>query len=488
MVLFVSSAMAAPLSALYDGPDGVTCDYFNRGAQVAWKHRAGDWVDANKRGQGMTPFSKVALTDRDSDNSISMDVTVAAREAVRLTPMTLSIAIVPLSAGGTGVAAVHSKEDPNLDRRPALVIEYASGGNDIFWPQADTYTDCTTNASLGSADRLLSGGGRIAFIVFDLSKLRPRSEIAKTTLRLVRTPSRYGDLTIGTFLLDRQTIAANVETSRGLAANYPKDKGIEGNPDVFMATGFDTTQWQEAWTSVNTYGSAATFDTVAKDDKHQFVPLLGRALRVRIPKGSNLGLDLRYEFARKHSAEPDDAYFRYYLRLADDWRPTVDGGKMPGFSGTYGVAGWGDRPADPLKGWSMRGSFGRLPDTANPLQAYVTMGTYATHPEPKGSLGEVWPWTVALNGLLERNRWYCVEQYIKLNSPGSKNGTLRVWIDGNIAFEKTDLRVRDTAALKVESVWMNVYHGGTAPAPQDMHLFIDNVVIARKYIGQISSP
>ena len=30
---------------------------------------------------------------------------------------------------------------------------------------------------------------------------------------------------------------------------------------------------------------------------------------------------------------------------------------------------------------------------------------------------------------------------------------------------------------------MNVYHGGTSPAASDMHLYIDNVVIARRYIG-----
>ncbi len=41
----------------------------------------------------------------------------------------------------------------------------------------------------------------------------------------------------------------------------------------------------------------------------------------------------------------------------------------------------------------------------------------------------------------------------------------------------------DTEALKIEQVWMNVYHGGTKPSPYDQHLYIDNVVIARKYIG-----
>jgi hypothetical protein len=32
-------------------------------------------------------------------------------------------------------------------------------------------------------------------------------------------------------------------------------------------------------------------------------------------------------------------------------------------------------------------------------------------------------------------------------------------------------------------VWMNVYYGGKPPSPKDQHLFIDNVVIAREYIG-----
>ena len=37
--------------------------------------------------------------------------------------------------------------------------------------------------------------------------------------------------------------------------------------------------------------------------------------------------------------------------------------------------------------------------------------------------------------------------------------------------------------MKIEQIWMNVYHGGKKPSPHDQHLFIDNVVIATKYIG-----
>ena len=34
---------------------------------------------------------------------------------------------------------------------------------------------------------------------------------------------------------------------------------------------------------------------------------------------------------------------------------------------------------------------------------------------------------------------------------------------------------------------MNVYHGGTAVSPYDQHLYIDNVVVARQYIGPMNA-
>ena len=61
-------------------------------------------------------------------------------------------------------------------------------------------------------------------------------------------------------------------------------------------------------------------------------------------------------------------------------------------------------------------------------------------------------------------------------------------IDGRLAFEKADIRFRHVARLKIEQIWMNVYHGGKKPSPYDQHLFIDNVVIAKKYIGPMAGP
>ena len=62
-----------------------------------------------------------------------------------------------------------------------------------------------------------------------------------------------------------------------------------------------------------------------------------------IAKGSTGALNTLFKFAKETGSEPEEIYFRYYLRLADDWNQTLQGGKMPGISGTYGVAGWGGR-------------------------------------------------------------------------------------------------------------------------------------------------
>ena len=49
-------------------------------------------------------------------------------------------------------------------------------------------------------------------------------------------------------------------------------------------------------------------------------------------------------------------------------------------------------------------------------------------------------------------------------------------MDGQLAFEKTDVRFRAVDKLKIEAVWINVYLGGTWTAEQDHHLYLDEIV------------
>jgi hypothetical protein len=134
----------------------------------------------------------------------------------------------------------------------------------------------------------------------------------------------------------------------------------------------------------------------------------------------------------------------------------------------------------------MRGSFSRVPDRNSPYHDLTPIGTYAYHADMEEDFGDTWDWSSNGRALLARNRWYCIEQYFKVNQPGRKDGILRAWVDGLPVYERTGIRVRDIPSIKIEQIWMNVYYGGASPSPAELHLFIDNVVIARKYIGPMT--
>ncbi|MGC6464710.1 MAG: polysaccharide lyase [Akkermansiaceae bacterium] len=76
-----------------------------------------------------------------------------------------------------------------------------------------------------------------------------------------------------------------------------------------------------------------------------------------------------------------------------------------------------------------------------------------------------------------------MEQYAKLNTPGKKDGILRGWVDGKLAFENTNVRMRKTPTIKIQNIWINLYHGGGRPASSEDHLYIDDIVVSRKPIG-----
>ena len=219
-------------------------------------------------------------------------------------------------------------------------------------------------------------------------------------------------------------------------------------------------------------------EVISSDPSRKFEPLAGRAMRIKVDRGGHYGASILYNFKKQTGTEPQEIFFRYYLRLADDWNP-AGGGKFPGISGTYGRAGWGGRPSNGRNGWSARGLFKRQRDGTTPV------GYYCYHADMKGRYGSNWTWETENRGLLKNNRWYCIEQYAKMNTPDKNDGILRAWVDGRPAFEKTDVRMRDVDTLRIEAVWLNVYLGGSWTAKSDHHLYIDNVVIARNYIGPI---
>ena len=333
-------------------------------------------------------------------------------------------------------------------------------------------------SSLGQRPELKLGGGRHVLLRFDI----PESAKVKKAVLMLTSDQQYGSafIDIGSFAL-YPSFVRPAQLQLGLAARYPGDRGIAAHPEVMFSADFEASDWLRQFGERVLHGDGAAI--AANDVAPGFQALSGRALKVRIPKGQNLGLDLRYKFSAHGQSEPEELYFRYYLRLGRDWQPVVDGGKLPGIAGTYGKAGWGRRKADGSNGWSVRGGFARRPAGDRLMAELNALNFYVYHADMKDETGDPWDWSLGPTGLVRNERWYCIEQHVKLNQIGKSDGLVEAWIDGQQVMKRSGVRLRDTKRLAIEEVWFDVFHGGVSPAPQDMHLFIDNVVIARSYIG-----
>jgi hypothetical protein len=438
--------------------DGATREFYNRPAGLRWRHALGDWQDAEGKAQGDAPFAEADLADAKA----SWDATRLVQKWADGSLPNKGFFIRVLSGGGT--LRFRSREFEDAAQRPQLVVDGRT-----FAAEADTYLERSTYREMGGADSLTLSSTNPVLVRFRLDGLRGPVKSATLTLH----GQGGARARAGLFLCDSGLTTTSSAAVPGLAARYPEDRGIGKDPAVYLFSDFETDDWGKAW---GRGAEAATLQPVAAD------AFQGRSLLVTIPKGTNTGMNVEYLFGKQAGGEPEEAYLRYYLRISGDWQ-TLQGGKMPGIAGTYGKAGWGGRKVNGTDGWSARGSFTVAPPEGNPLAGLVPVGNYVYHADMPGTYGDIWNWLDGYGGLLEKNRWYCLEQYVKLNTPEKKDGVLRAWVDGRPAFEKTDLRFRNVDRLKIEKVWMNVYHGGTQPVDRHVHLSIDNVVISRQYVG-----
>jgi len=452
--------------------NGATRDYYNRSARLEWDNFMGDWVDANGDAQGNVAYATSSLPDDNTPGPHTWNVTALVSAWVSGVP---NQGFMMRQTGGAGPFDFYSREHPVAWERPRLTVA-TSAGDFALSPVADTHLDSSTYQGFGDDTRLRISSNP-TLLRFDLSGIPSGAAINSATLQLW-SYAEYGNsaLEVGVFRVFHDP-GSLPPAQNGLAYSYEGDIGVADHPDVYEHTTFTSSAWDDVYANTDSptlqlVGSASGFE-----------PLDGQALQITVPAGENTGSGAAFKFEDQIGAEPEEVFFRYYLRIDQSWDPT-DGGKFPGISGTYGVAGWGGRPSDGTNGWSARGLFQPTVTGAdNPLANTVPLGHYIYHPEQSSQWGDNVLWQDGYLGYLEKDRWYSIEQHLMLNTPGVNDGILETWIDGRLAYRQTDWRWRDTSALKIEQIWLNVYHGGSDVPDQDISLYVDNIVIADSYIG-----
>ncbi len=181
------------------------------------------------------------------------------------------------------------------------------------------------------------------------------------------------------------------------------EPGLAGRSDILLCCDFEDEAWWRAWGSTKQPVNTSLVEGDAALGGQ------GKSLRVTVPKGKHLGTTFGYRFRERIGVEPEEIYFRYYIKFDPDWRNAISDGKMPGISGTYGKAGWGGRKVNGSDGWSARGLF-----ISRPGGTSTFLGFYCYHADMRGRYGEHWKFQPSL----EHGKWYCVEEYCKLNTPG----------------------------------------------------------------------
>ncbi len=183
----------------------------------------------------------------------------------------------------------------------------------------------------------------------------------------------------------------------------------------------------------------------------------------------------------------EEAYLEYKVKFDDNffW---ATGGKLPGLGGSStGInsetTGRGTIPSGckyNTNGWSARLMWRR--NRAQTTQPYLILYSYFAEkedgsPRQDGDCGDAKRIYTGLND----NTWYTIRQYIKLNTPGQKNGTVIMWINGEETYRDTKAMIRNTGknSLKINALIMNTYRGGsrTDPvwhSPRDEYAFFDD--------------
>jgi hypothetical protein len=192
-------------------------------------------------------------------------------------------------------------------------------------------------------------------------------------------------------------------------------------------------------------------------------------LRTRIVAGTHDGTSFELPMPGA-----DVAHLRYRVRYNTGFNPTVSAHnvKMPGFGNPSmapnGVclSACGLTLADGVTAYSARSD---IQDTGIP-------GWYVYDVTSSQTLtfgrGERWNAPAFQNG-----RWYTVDEFIRMNTPGVSDGSLVTYIDGAKVFERDTYNFRTVSTLKVGNSWFDVYFGGNGVAPNDMFIDFANVLM-----------
>lgn len=303
-----------------------------------------------------------------------------------------------------------------------------------------------------------------------------------------------------------------------------KEGGLAGRSDIVFCESWERSDW---WTvgyvrdGSKTNPQPATVDQVSQTSIVTTGCISGSCLKVNMPQGLTNSLGILWPFSNA-GLSPQQLYLRYYIRLGPTWDPYqsdgTNGGKFPGVADVRttadpsGQCGNGGDSSDGINCWSMRavfanclytlnGSHNACADAGKPT-ATMRYGSYLYFPGQASATGSNGLWDsfpnlspntgsncqtpsdvgcgLGVGGMFLNDRWYQVEMFVKMNTPGQSDGIIRGWVDGVLSYEKTNMvfRLVGHDNLHVRNIWLNVYKGGVVGNATTSEIYLDQLVAA----------
>ena len=188
-----------------------------------------------------------------------------------------------------------------------------------------------------------------------------------------------------------------------------------------------------------------------------------RVLRVDYPSGKIGSKESGAQMLVK-LPEAEEYVLSYRLRFCEGFEWTR-GGKLPGLT-SGGSAFTGGKKPDGT-GWSARFMW-------RPGGKLVV---YLYHLDQRKSFGE----DVPLRGFTaRRGEWHHLKQRIRVNEGSQANGILQVWVDGELALDKRDVRYRESPHGLIDHFYFSTFYGGSSQdfAPKrDQEILFDDFVL-----------
>ena len=285
----------------------------------------------------------------------------------------------------------------------------------------------------------------------------------------------------------------------GIAARYPGDAAIAGDPAVIFADDFESYssasgltangRWNQVFHASNTRIATEAGNVLAGS----------KSLEFTLPLVSG---EVSNEAIKYISPAQDTIFLRFHAKF--DAGFNVLGSSHNG--GMIQASYWdgpGSGPGIPADGYNkFLVSFEASRDTTD-IPNPGSLNVYIYHPEQRDIWGDhfyptgrVVPYDrtpgnfgstfVARPEVVPAlGRWYAYEVMVKANTPGLRDGRIALWLDGALIADFPNLRLRDTTDLKIDRVGINLHANGGIKATSKK--WYDNVVVAKSYIGPLAN-